>query len=152
MRLNYDPNKSNITGNNYFVNMERKFGDDSFIVNQKPDQIQRAAKERIFREMVKGQIDYSLQGKYFCDTKFLENLLIAGRDELNNNINILNALTFYDLHNPGNSDIINLKAKYNILCYVFQNIVSRLEAVKMSGNIGYLTDIQYVLGQYRNSL
>ena len=37
----------------------------------KPEQIQRAAKERIFREMARGQIDYGQFGKYYLDGKFL---------------------------------------------------------------------------------
>ena len=153
MGLNYDPSKSTITQNNYFSSMERKYnGDDSFILNIKPDIIQKSAKDRIFREMVRGQIDYTVYGKYFNNSKFLENLLIAAKDELNNNIIIFNSLSFFDIYNPGNQDVINLKILYNNKCFIFQNIVSRLEAVKYSGNVGYLQDIQYVLGQYRNCI
>jgi len=149
MGMNFDPTKAR-PQNNYFTATLKKYPEGNFIALLKPEQIQRSAKERIFREMVRGQIDYTDFGAYFQDSKFLENLLIAAQDELNNNTIICNALYLLDQKNPGNVDVFNLLNKYNTLCYIFNVLVNRLTGVKMEGNIGYLTDIQYILANCKN--
>ena len=138
------------TQHNFFSFMISKYNDENFIIYLKPEQIQKSAKDRIFREMVKGQIDYSIYGKYFQDPKFLENVLIAAQDELNNNTVILNALTFQDLYMPGMAEVINMKSRYQIYEFIYQHLVTRLMNVKQTGDVGFLVDIQYVLGSYKN--
>lgn len=150
MRLNRDPAQYNIQ-NNYFTNLEKKFPDDPNIVaHLKPEQIQKGAKERIFREMVKGQIDYSIYGRYFLDPKFIGNLLIAANDELNNNSTLREALSFYDRYNPNNPKMITLLNKHTCLEQIYGVLVDKLNMVSMYENIGYLTDISYILANYRN--
>ena len=145
--------ENNKRGINYFDSMERRYQDaPNFVIYLKPEQIQRSAKERIFREMVKGNVDYSEHGRYFQDEKFLENVLTAARDELSNNITIRNALVFQDTHMPGIESVIALRARYEILCYVFNILVSKLEMVKLTDDIGHLVDIPYILSGYRNQL
>lgn len=134
--------------NNYFSNSIRKYNSEEFVSFLKPEQIQKSAKERIFREMVKGQIDYVQYGKYFLDSKFLENLIIAAENELKNNITIYNALRYYDLNFPGDINVIYNSTKHNCLVFIFDNILQRLRNIKMTSNIGYLSDLQYVLGNY----
>jgi hypothetical protein len=137
---------------NYFDQSIRQFGED-FIMMLTPEKIQRSAKQRIFREMVQGHIDYSVYGKYFTDPKFFENLLIAAYDELNNNAIIKSALTEFDLHHPGNNLVVVLKGKYTSLEYIYGVIYGRLSQVKASGyNIGYLSDLSAVLYNYRNQI
>lgn len=148
--ISTNENKQMNSQHNFFSYMISKYNDENFIIYLKPEQIQKSAKDRIFREMVKGQIDYSLYGKYFQDTKFLENVLIAARDELNNNTVILNALIFQDINMPGIPEVINMRSRYQIFQFIYQHIVSRLENVKHTGDVGYLVDIQYVLGSYKN--
>lgn len=132
--------------NNYFTNMIHKYnGNDNFVVALKPEQIQRSAKERIFREMMKGQIDYVQFGKYFLDPKFLENLIIAADNELTNKSVIATALQFYDLNFPGDVNIRYNTTRYSNLVVIYQHIIYRLKMVKESGNIGWLTDLQYVV-------
>ena len=132
--------------NNYFTNMISRFnGNENFIIALKPEQIQRSAKERIFREMIKGQIDYTQFGNYFLDSKFLENLIIAAYNELTNNSVISTALQFYDMNFPGDVNIRYNTLKYQNLVIIYQNLLYRLQMVKESGNIGYLTDFQYVI-------
>lgn len=138
--------------NNYFTNMTRRFNDPDFIKFLKPEQIQKSAKERIFREMVRGQIDYVENGKYFVDPKFLENLIIAADNELKNNETVFTALQYYDLNFPGQINVVHNLNKYNALRFIFTNILQRLYNVKMTGDIGYLADIQYVLGNYKNHI
>lgn len=131
--------------NNYFTNMISRYSTEDFVHFLKPEQIQRSAKERIFREMVRGQIDFSVHGKYFQDSKFLENLIIAATDELNNNIAVNAALEFYDMNRPGDMIIIRNRVKHSNLVAIYNAIVIRLNNVKFTGNIGYLTDLPYVL-------
>ena len=136
----------------YFGAMKRKFQDDNIVWHLKPEQIQKSAKDRIFREMVSGIIDYSENGKYFQDSKFLENLIIAAQDELNNNTIIRDSLRLYNYSFPGKIDAIKLGARYENLSYVMSVIYNKLNEIKFTGNIGVLTDIQYTLGSYRNLL
>ena len=147
--LNVDPSKK--FNNSYFDAMLRRYPDvPNFVTMITPQQIQRSAKERIFREMVRGQIDYEEHGQYFSDSKFLENLIVAANDELNSKIVIRQALTFYDMTFPGQQSVIVERARHENLAFVYQTILDRLNYVKMTNNIGYLTDIQYVLNGYRN--
>jgi hypothetical protein len=143
--------QNNNNQNNYFVSMQRRFNREDFIVCLKPEQIQRSAKERIFREMVRGQIDYSVYGGYFLDSKFLENLLIAADNELRNNSCVAEALGYYDMHVcPGSALVISNKTRYEQLRYIYSILCSRLNALKLTGDIGTLIDIQYVLADFRN--
>lgn len=146
-------NNKNKPDMSYFGAMKRKFQDvPNFIWYLKPEQIQKSAKERIFREMIRGSIDYSENGQYFQDTKFLENLIIAAQDELINNTIIRDSLKFYNYSFPGQIDVIKLVARYENLAYVMNVIYNKLNETKYTGNIGPLTDIQYILNSYRNLL
>ena len=147
--INYDPDRLKHQ-NNYFTSMLKRFQDGNIVWHLKPEQIQKSAKERIFKEIVKGQIDYSQFGQYFTDPKFLENLLIAANDELNNNTVVRDALIYKDFYLPGDPDVTRLKVRYGALVYIFQIIISRINAVKMTGDVGFLTDIQFVLEQWKN--
>ena len=138
--------------NNYFTAMNLKYKTSDFIFYLKPEQIQKSAKDRIFKEMVQGKIDYSIFGMYYNDSKFLENLLIAAQDELINNSTIRDALAFYNASYPGNQSTINLLSRHDSLSRVYSVLVDRLLSVKNTGNVGYLADIQYVLAAYKNTL
>lgn len=131
--------------NNYFTSTISRYNNEDFVHFLKPEQIQRSAKERIFREMVRGQIDFGIYGKYFQDSKFLENILIAATDELNNNIAVNAALEYYDMNRPGDMIIIRNRVKHSNLVIIYTALVTRLNTVKLTGNIGYLTDLPYVL-------
>ena len=138
--------------NNYFTAMNLKYKRSDFVFYLKPEQIQKSAKERIFKEMIQGRIDYTVFGFYFNDSKFLENLLIAAQDELINNSTIRDALVFLNQAYPGNQNVINLISRYDSLSRVYTVLTDKLNFVKSTGNVGYLSDIQYVLAAYRNTL
>lgn len=135
--------------NNYFTSTIRRYGTDQFVVLLKPEQIQRSAKERIFREMVRGQIDYTEYGKYFLDSKFLENLIIAADNELSNNAVVSFALELCDSMYPGHIEVIHNRTKHNNLRIIYACILEKLNSVKMTGNVGYLTDIQFMLNSVK---
>ena len=137
----------------YFGAMKRKFQDvPNFIWYLKPEQIQKSAKERIFREMVRGSIDYSENGQYYQDTKFLENLIIAAQDELINNTIIRDSLRYYSYSFPGQTEVSKLLARYENLVYIMSILLNKLNETKFTGDIGPLTQIQYILASYRNIL
>ena len=145
-------NKAKQPDISYFGAMRKKFQDDNIVWYLKPEQIQKAAKDRIFREMVSGAINYSENGKYFQDSKFLENLIIAAQNELTNNIIIRDALRMYTCMFPGYMDAGKLVARYENLTYIMNIILNKLNEVKFTGNIGVLTDIQRTIGHYKNLL
>jgi hypothetical protein len=138
--------------NNYFAVSISRYGTEDFINLLRPEQIQRSAKEKIFREMIRGQIDYGKYGKYFLDTKFLENLIIAAENELRNNTVCFNALRFYDIHFPADQDVLYNMREANIKMIAYSTILQKLQALKYTSDIGVLTDIQYVLSlqEYKN--
>ena len=147
------PGNKSMPDISYFGAMKRKYnGVPNFVTYLKPEQIQKSAKERIFREMVRGVIDYSENGQYFQDPKFLENLIKAAQDELNNNTIIKEALRLYNYNFPGQIEVMKLLARYENLVYVMNVIYSKLNQTKYYDSIGPLTDIQYLLGNYRNLL
>lgn len=138
--------------NNYFTSMNMKYKTSDFIYYLKPEQIQKSAKEKIFKEMVQGKIDYTIFGMYFNDSKFLENLLIAAQDELINNSTIRDALSLYVATYPGNQYSVNLLGRHDVLTRIYTVIFDKLNYVKNTGNVGYLADIQYVLAEFKNAL
>ena len=76
--------------NNYITNMINKYG-ENWIVATNPEDIQKAGK-RIVKEMAKGQFNYEEVGKYFLDGKFLDNIIIFTKNELDSNTLYLNGL------------------------------------------------------------
>ena len=132
--------------NNYFTTMISKYnGNQNFIQLQKPEQIQQSAKTRIFREIVKGQIDFAQFGMYFLDPKFMENIIIAANDLMVEYSTIFAALEFYDYAHPGSMDVLRIKTKYGFLIQIFNVLLNKFGEVKMTGTIGILTDIKYIL-------
>lgn len=130
---------------NYFTSMIKHYGTEDFISFLRPEDIQRSAKERIFREMVRGKIDYAVYGSYFLDGKFLDNLIVACDNELTNNAVVAQALIMFDNLNPGHIEIIHNRTRYNYLVNIYTVLLDRLKSVQITGNPGVLTDIQYVL-------
>lgn len=136
--------------NNYFTSSIRRFNTDDFITCLKPEQIQRSAKERIFREMVNGQIDYQKFGKYFLDSKFMDNIIIAAQNELTNNTCVSTALNLYDSMYPGNPDMSYNRIVYAQRANAFTYIIDRLGVSKNTENPSYLMDIHLRLGNLKN--
>ena len=135
---------------NYISNMKSQYG-ENWIVALKPDDIQRNAK-RIFRDMIKGSINYEEDGVYFLDGKFLENLIIAASNELEINTLYLNVVSFYFNYYP---NIPNISTQINHLqsvCYCYNILLDKLNNVKYTQNIGILYDTAALLGRYRNHM
>lgn len=139
------PNK-----NNYITGLMKSYG-ENWIVALRPEDIQRSGK-RIVKEMVRGQFNYEEVGKYFLDGKFLDNLINAVDYELQVNSLYFNAVSFYAQYYPQIPNISVQINHLNALCYIYNVVLSRLQAVKSTGNIGYLSDISALLNSYKNHL
>lgn len=136
---------------NYFINMINQFKTDNWIVALKPEDIQRSGK-RIFKEMVRGYIDYEKHGKYYLDPKFLDNLIIAATNELEINSLYYRAVSFYWQYYPQDPLVSSQIAHLEALCFIYSTILAKLQQVKVSMDIGYLADISVQLYSYRNHL
>lgn len=136
---------------NYFTSSIGKYNTEDFVTLMTPEEIQRDAK-RIFREMIKGKIDFAKYGKYFQDPKFTDNLIAICDSEYRYNSQNNEALRFYDLQFPGNQQVAYNIYTTNILAYCYGIIFSRLQQVKSSmyENVGVLTEIPILLRDYRN--
>ncbi len=134
----------------YFDTMKDQYG-ENWIVNLRPDDIQRSS-SRIFKEMIKGVIDYEKVGMYFLDGKILDNLIIAANNQLEINTLLYNAVTFYQSYYPSYPNIGPEIYHLQCLCYIYNLIHERLKMVKYYENIGYLADIASLLSTYRNHL
>lgn len=135
---------------NYITNMKKQFG-DNWIVALKPDDIQRSGK-RIFKEMVRGFYDYQEVGPYFLDAKFLDNLIIAAMNELEDNTLYYNAVSVYMQMYPMTPNISVKLNHLQSLCYIYNTIYTKLKGVKETGNIACLVDTSAMLYSYRNHL
>lgn len=135
--------------NSYIGNMISQYGDD-WIVALSPDNIQRSTK-RIVKDMIRG-INYETYGKYFLDSKFLENLIIGVSNELETNTLNYNACKFYFQYYPMIPNIQPHIYHLERVCFIYSTILVRLQQVKLTGNVGYLTDISALLYNDRNNL
>lgn len=127
--------------NNYFSINAQKFG-DNFIAQKSAQDIQRDAKKKLFKDMVFGNIDYSVYGQYFTDATFLDNLITVAKNERDVHLVESDALKQYDLTHPGGT-IAQTKAVQHwntalALDYIYQQLINT-KASNM--NIQYLTGI-----------
>lgn len=137
--------------NNSYIQMMVNQNGDEWILALRPEDIQRSTK-RIVKDMVRGIVDYQEHGKFFLDPKFMENLIIGVSNELEINTLNYNACKFYYQYFPQTPNIQPHIYHLERTCYIYTIVLSRLNAVKMSGNVGYLTDISALLFNDRNNL
>lgn len=133
---------------NYITQQISKNGTD-WIAALRPEDIQRQAK-RIVRDIVRGSIKYEEVGMYFLDMKFLENLIIGIKNELDINIMNYNACCFQYQYYPMIPNLGNHITALSNAITVYQTVMNKLNIVKSSGNIGSLVDIPGLLFKYKN--
>ena len=133
--------------NNYFKTNIAKFG-DTFISLVTPDQIQGQAK-RIVKELVRGEIEFEKYGQFFLDMKFLDNLIIGIRNELDDYNLYYTAVNVLRMYNPNIPNITVRENHLAALCYIYSVVLTRLEATKTYQDVGCLADISALLYNYR---
>lgn len=134
----------------YFDQQLKNYG-ENWIVALTPEDIQRSAK-RIVKDMVRGNIDYEKHGKYFLDTKFLDNIMIAINNEYEVSSLHYNALVFYQQYFP---QIPNLSIHINhdaVMTTIYRTILNKLEQVKLYQNVGFMCDTAAMLNKYKQHL
>ena len=146
----------------YFDNMKQLYGDNWF-VGLSPETIQKQS-NRIFKEMVKGYIDYEKYGQYFLDGKLTDNLIISASNELEVNSLLLESLKYYSRvafnfdqtvktvvlsYGPTvGTELTHLEA----LCNIYSVLLNILKMVKESYSIGPLANIVGILYNVRNHI
>lgn len=136
--------------NCYIQMMANQRGED-WLIYIRPEEIQNSTK-RIIKDMVRGNIEYEKYGAVFLDPKFMENLLIGVSNELESNaFNYNGCQILYSMYpsTPNLPQHVNHLAR---LVFIYTTIKSKLETVKLSGNVGFLTDIPGLLYADRNHL
>ena len=136
--------------NSYIQMMVAQRGPE-WITTIRPEEIQNSTK-RIVKDMVKGNIEYEKYGSIFLDPKFLENLLIGVSTELESNTFNYSGCQMLYAAFPGTPNLAQHVNHLDRLVYIYTLIKNKLEMVKMSGNVGYLTDIPGMLYNDRNHL
>ena len=136
--------------NNYIKQMISTYG-ETWIVALRPEDIQRSAK-RIAKELVRGEYDFQEVGNYFLDTKFIDNLAIAFKNEYDTNLLYLNALTFYRQYNPAVHNVNMAINHCDALCKIYGLLTQKMNDIKYYGNIGVLADTSALLYGLRNHM
>ena len=134
----------------YISNMYNQNGPE-WVLMIRPEDIQRNTK-RIIKDMVKGTIPYEEVGSCFLDLKFLENLIIGVKNELE--INGLNytACCFMFEYYPNYPNLGAHITHLDRVMFIYNTILAKLEAIKITGDIGCLADISSSLYNLRNHL
>ena len=138
------------SNNNYIGTIVKQYG-DQWIATQRPEDIQRSAK-RIFRDMVKGTVDFQQYGHFFLDAKFLDNLIVVAYNECESNELYCVISNYYKEQLPAVPGVSMHLNHHQVLLYVYTVIYQKLSAVKETENIGWLVDIPSMLYPYRNHL
>ena len=135
---------------NYFSQSIEKMG-ENFLAQKPTDMIRRDAKNRIFKDIVNGNIDYTKYGRYFMDSRFLNQLISTAEEELNIHRVQRMALEFYDFNFPGYPLVIELVKRERVIEYVLDMIYNYLKLVRDSNfDVGYLPQLTMKICKYKN--
>lgn len=137
---------------NYFQDMENRYQCEDWLNMISPQEIQKSAVKRIFREMVNGGYDYEKYGKYFTDTRFVENLIIAAGSKMEYYTLINNAVSMYRLSFPAYTNIGPHLSHIQNLNYIYNVLYNKLVEVRNTYNISVLVEISPILGRCRNDI
>ena len=136
--------------NNYFSNMRNQRGEDWLVSVSNQDIINST--KRIVRDMIRGTIQYEKDGEAFLDSRFMENLLIGVRNELDiNNMNYTGCSFFYQYY-PSTPNMGGHIYALQCNLRIYGTILNKLEAVKATRDISHLIDIPGLLYNEKNYL
>ena len=112
-------------GISYFAEERGRNNNPNFFVNMRDEDLRRQVK-RIVRDMVRGSIKYEEVGMYFLDMKFLENLIIGIKNELDINIMNYNACCFQYQYYPMIPNLGNHITALSNAITVYQTVLNKL--------------------------
>ena len=138
---------------NYFQDMKNRYqGNEKWLNLITAQDIQKSAVKRIFKEMINGAYDYGKDGKYFLDSRFLENLIVAAGAKLEYYTLLSNAVNVYKGYYPTYPNVGAHLTHIQNLQYIYYTIYNKLEAVKFSYNVSPLVDVSPMTFNYRNDI
>lgn len=139
---------------NYFQDMENRYqGNEEGWMNLiTPQNIQKDAVKRIFKEMVNGAYDYEKCGQYFMDSRFLENLIVAALSKSEYYTLLSNAVNVYRGYYPIYPNIGAHFTHIQNLCYIYNVLYNKLLEVRNTYNIAALVEISPLTYTYRNDI
>ena len=134
---------------NYFE-MNLRDHDENFINTRSPQDLQRDAKKRIFKDMIYGNIDYELYGSYFTNPNFIEALItVAGVEEQKHTVTSMALDQYYAA--TSNPVAFSLCIQHKNCAYVLGCIRYDLEQLKNNNyDISPLTQLQIQLASVAN--
>lgn len=140
--------------NNYFQDMENRYqgNEEGWINLITPQNIQRDAVRRIFKEMVNGGYDYEKYGQYFTDSRFLENLIVAAGTKLEYYTLLSNAVSMFRGYSPAYPNIGAHLTHIQNLNYIYNILYNKLLEVRNTYNIAALVEISPLTFSYRNDI
>ena len=129
---------------NYFE-MNLKDHDENFINTRSPQDLQRDARKRIFKDMIFGNIDYETFGSYFTNPNFIDALITVANVEAQKHSVTASALGAYS-NATCDPVAYTLFIQHQNVAQVLSFIRYDLEAVKNNGyDISPLTQLQIQL-------
>ena len=139
---------------NYFQDMEQKYqGNEGVWINLiTPQNIQRDAVKRIFKEMVNGGYNYENCGQYFLDSRFIENLIVAAGTKLEYYTLLSNAVNMFRGYSPSYPNIGAHLSHVQNLSYIYNVIYNTLVEVRNTHNIAPLVEVFRLTYSYRNDI
>lgn len=134
---------------NYFSNGIQKYG-ENFIALKSAQDIQRDAKKKIFKDMVFGNINYDLYGKYYTDANFLDNIITVAQNERDIHWVEGEALEQYDATHPGGTIAKYKSVQHKNTAAALHAIYCALTNIRSDNmNIMYLPSLTTNLLKYR---
>lgn len=140
--------------NNYFQDMEQRYqgNEEAWINLVTPQNIQRDAIKRIFKEMVNGGYDYEKYGRYFLDSRFLENLIVAAGTKLEYYTLLSNAVSMFRGYSPTYPNIGAHLTHVQNLNYIYSVLYNKLLEVRSTYNIAALVEVSPLTYSYRTDI
>lgn len=99
-----------------------------------------------------GGYDYEKYGKYFMDSRFIENLIVAASNKFEYYALLSNAVSMYRYSYPTYPNIGAHFTHVQNLCEIYSVLYYKLLEVRNTYNISALVEIVPILSRIRNDI
>ena len=126
---------------NYFE-MNLKDHDENFINNRSPQDLQKDARKRIFKDMIYGNVDYEVFGKFYTNPNFIDALITTASVEAQKHS--ITSLALEQYHRASCDPVAYaMSVKHKNCAYALDCIRYDLEMLKQNNyDISFLTSLQ----------